>query len=138
MQKNSAQTERKILIVDDQQETLDLLHLCLTAQNYQIELAINGNEALVKLENNLFDLIMTDINMPGMNGNQLCQKILFDQKLQIPVIAITSEPWLATADFKHVVKKPFHVSDICRLIDESLAYEEPDKGTGPQQGRIKK
>lgn len=81
-----------ILIVDDNPKNLQLLAKFLKEEKYEIEFAINGEAALAWLKNKKFDLILLDINMPGMNGFEVCEKIRSDSTLaKLPVIFLTAE-----------------------------------------------
>lgn len=81
-----------ILIVDDNPKNLQLLAKFLKEEKYEIEFAINGEAALEWLKSKKFDLILLDINMPGMNGFEVCEKIRSDSALaNLPVIFISAE-----------------------------------------------
>jgi len=62
-----------ILIVDDNPKKLQVLGKFLKEEKYEIEFAINGEAALEWLKSKRFDLILLDINMPGMNGFEVCK-----------------------------------------------------------------
>ena len=76
----------RILIVDDDQAILDMLKLQLEWENYLVDTAVNGKEALNKLTSTP-DLILLDIQMEGMSGLELCQKIR--QYVSVPIIFLT-------------------------------------------------
>ncbi len=81
----------KILIVDDQKENRDLLEAYLTELQYQVVLTANGKEALDQLRHQHFDIIISDILMPGMDGFQLCRSVKKDEKLKrIPFVFCTA------------------------------------------------
>jgi two-component system, sensor histidine kinase and response regulator len=65
----------RILIVDDNPQNLQVLGKLLHEKNYEIEFAINGKAALEWIEYQQFDLILLDINMPEMDGFEVCQEI---------------------------------------------------------------
>lgn len=72
------QTENKaprVLIVDDNPEIREIIHILLGGEGYELEEAKNGDEALRKAEENAFDLIILDIMMPGMDGYHTCMEI---------------------------------------------------------------
>ncbi|HPG39467.1 MAG TPA: PAS domain S-box protein [bacterium] len=71
----------KILIVDDMKENLLLLNTLLTGFRHTVVQAMNGQEALQKLKNDSFDMIVSDILMPVMDGYELCQKCKSDPDL---------------------------------------------------------
>lgn len=81
----------RILIVDDNEENLALLEAMLMGSGYQVVLAMDGAEALEKFNNFQFDLIISDILMPNMDGFQLCHQLKNDDELgQIPFIFYTA------------------------------------------------
>ncbi|MCJ7748512.1 MAG: response regulator, partial [Desulfobacterales bacterium] len=68
--------ENRILVVDDEKEIRDFLYKALSRLGgFHVELAETGEEALQKIEKETFDLIMTDLKMPKMDGLQLITKI---------------------------------------------------------------
>ena len=82
---------RRILCVDDEDFTLDLLETLLSPLGHEVVTALEGKTALGILANKHIDLVLLDINMPGMDGYEVCRKIKGDpQTKHIPVIMITS------------------------------------------------
>ena len=78
MEIRSEQPENKasrVLIVDDNPEIREIIHILLGGEGYDIEEAKNGNEAILKTKENAFDLIILDIMMPGMDGYHICMEI---------------------------------------------------------------
>ena len=70
MEIRSEQPENKasrVLIVDDNPEIREIIHILLGGEGYDIEEVKNGNEAILKTKENAFDLIILDIMMPGMD-----------------------------------------------------------------------
>ena len=61
-----------ILIVDDNPEIREIIQILLTGEGFQVHEAANGTQALSQLKENIFDLIILDIMMPGLNGYQTC------------------------------------------------------------------
>ncbi|WP_107852707.1 response regulator [Oceanimonas marisflavi] len=64
-----------ILLVDDEPHILRIMSLQLQRQGYQISTCGNGEEAFARLQENPPDVLITDIQMPRMTGEQLCRKI---------------------------------------------------------------
>ncbi|MEI6888671.1 MAG: hybrid sensor histidine kinase/response regulator [Bacteroidales bacterium] len=94
----------RILIVDDNPKNLQVLGKFLQNEQYELEFAINGSAALEWLEIKPFDLILLDINMPGMDGFEVCKKIRSDHKMdKMPVIFLTAET------FRESVLKGFEI-----------------------------
>lgn len=77
----------KILIVDDEKPICDLIDLNLTAAGYQCTAVQDGLEALARIEEKVFDLILLDVMLPGVDGYDIMEYI---RPLGIPVIFITA------------------------------------------------
>ena len=81
----------RILSVDDKTENLYLMESMLRGYGYEVVAAHNGIEALQKLEDQQFDMIISDILMPKMDGFQLCREVKKNDKLkQIPFVFYTA------------------------------------------------
>jgi putative two-component system response regulator len=81
----------KILIVDDDERNLKLLEALLRFHEYEVFKAYNGEEALSAMRNISFDLILSDVMMPGMDGFELCRRIKQNSNTRlIPVIMLTA------------------------------------------------
>lgn len=82
---------KKILIVDDDQLMQKLLEYIIKKEGYQVSVADNGSNAIKIVKRDKPDLIISDVEMPKMNGLELCQKLKenLDTKV-IPIILITS------------------------------------------------
>ncbi len=65
----------KILVVDDEEGARELFHTILTDEGYEVSLASSGEEALALFKASVFNLVVTDIKMPVMDGLQLLQEI---------------------------------------------------------------
>lgn len=83
-------TSPSILIVDDDKDIRDLLHKLLSAEGYHCRVASDGDEMFVKLEQNLSDLILLDVMMPGRDGFELCRTLQADSTMP-PVIMLTAK-----------------------------------------------
>jgi two-component system copper resistance phosphate regulon response regulator CusR len=81
--------EIRILLAEDEKKIADVLKKGLTEQQFHVELAYDGLIAQKILDNQSFNLVILDINLPGMNGYELCRYIRSrDEK--IPVIMLTA------------------------------------------------
>lgn len=81
----------RILIVDDEPDTLGLIELTLQTAGYSVRTAANGDQALTIILNDTFDLLLLDIMMPGMTGFDLVQT-LRDRQTEIPpVVFLTAK-----------------------------------------------
>lgn len=68
-------THFKILLVDDEKEYLDVIQLILESNQFKVKTASSGMEALKQMKKESFDLVITDLMMPGMNGLELLETI---------------------------------------------------------------
>jgi len=82
---------KRILIVDDEKDLVDILKTRLEIEGYEILAAYDGQEGLEKAQEEKPDLILLDVMMPKMNGYQVCRLLKYDEEFQnIPVIIITA------------------------------------------------
>ena len=117
----------KILIVDDVPDNLRLLSATLTQQGYQVRCAKSGAIALMGAYNDLPDLILLDINMPEMNGYEVCQKFKADTKTaDIPIIFLSAQDniddkvkafEIGGVDF---ISKPFRIQEVLVRVKNHL------------------
>ena len=120
---------KKILVVDDNAESCELLSEILTAQNWEVEIARSPEKALHLSENNNFDLVISDINLEAdLSGLDLLKKM----RERSPVVLVTGFGSLETAveatregawDF---ISKPFKVDEIVATAKRALE-QTPEK-----------
>ena len=116
-----------ILIVDDVLDNLRLLSGMLADQGYEVRSVTNGAIALIGMQAQPPDLVLLDINMPGMNGYEVCQHFKsIPQIQQIPVIFISALNEaidkvkafsVGGVDFIH---KPFQIEEVLARIEHQL------------------
>lgn len=82
------QQTTKVLVVDDNPEIRDIIHVLLEGEGIRVTEAANGSSALHFLEKGSFDLIILDIMMPGLNGYETCQKIR--QLTNVPILFLSA------------------------------------------------
>jgi len=80
---------KKILLVEDERAISKALETKLNLSGYEIEIANNGIEALAKLREKKFDLLLLDIMMPKMDGFTLMEEMK-KAKIKIPIIILTN------------------------------------------------
>ncbi|MBC8318439.1 MAG: sigma-54-dependent Fis family transcriptional regulator [Desulfobulbaceae bacterium] len=114
-----------ILVVDDELSMREFLKILLTKEGYTAETAVNGEDALGKIENSSIDLVISDIRMPGVGGLELLSTV--KQSLPaLPFIMITAfaSPEDAVQAMKHgaydYITKPFKVDEIKSVIRSAL------------------
>jgi two-component system sensor histidine kinase/response regulator len=122
--------QANILVVDDTPANLNVLSTILTQQGYKVRPANSGEVALVVAQHAAPDLILLDIQMPGMNGFEVCRRLkALDQTRGIPVIFISAldevldkvEAFEAGgADY---ITKPFQILEVLARAEHQLALQ---------------
>ena len=120
----------KILMVDDDRELLKMLNQYFTLKNYTVIIAENGIEAMEKISVNP-DIILLDVNMPGMDGIEVCRRIR--DMVSCPIIFLTAKVeeqdrvmgLLSGGD--DYVLKPFSLKELDARITAHLKREERHK-----------
>jgi two-component system response regulator HydG len=88
--------ERRILVVDDEQETCELLAMVLEREGYRVTTSTSAHGALELVGTSDFDLVLTDLSMPEMGGLELCERVL-GTRPTVPVIVISGQGSLEAA-----------------------------------------
>lgn len=120
-------TKATILIVDDEAAIRKALEKFLSGQGYNVVSAGSGEDALKIIENEVIDLALVDLVMPGMDGVELIKKLKeTDQKMVCIVMTafgtITSAVEAMKAGAYHYLTKPFELDDIASLIRTGLEH----------------
>jgi len=83
---------KKILVVDDEKDIVEMLKYNLEKEGYKVFTALNGTRALEQTQENKPDLILLDVMMPEMDGWEVCKRIMKDERTAtIPVIFLTAK-----------------------------------------------
>jgi diguanylate cyclase (GGDEF)-like protein len=133
----------QILVVDDNNINLKLLTDILTRQGYNVRPASSGQLALRSLEFETPDLILLDINMPGMDGYEVCQRLKANECTQrIPVIFISALDEVADkVKSFHVggvdyITKPFQTEEVLARVNIHLALDKMQKHLELQNAQL--
>lgn len=114
-----------ILVVDDELLIRDLLYDFFNNQGWQIVVAENGEKALELLKGQSFDLVLSDIKMPELDGLRLTAR-LRETHPDLPVILMTGFPSVESAvealraKAEDYVIKPFNINQLFKLIDSKV------------------
>ncbi|HEX3052562.1 MAG TPA: response regulator [Aggregatilineaceae bacterium] len=118
----------KILIVDDDLDSLKLIGLMLQRQGYEIVIANNGQQAISKASGELPHLIILDVMMPDMDGYEVCRRLRHDPATQaIPIIMFTAKTMVddKVAGFEagadDYLTKPTHPAELTSRVRAVLA-----------------
>jgi CheY-like chemotaxis protein len=114
---NLGDTMYRILVIDDEKTILDVIKIVLSRTGFKVEIALNGREGIQKFDSGQFDLVITDIQMPGLDGRDIVDYIHNSDRPYTPIIGISGSPWLLeNIQFDAVLAKPFHFEDLINSI----------------------
>jgi CheY-like chemotaxis protein len=120
---------KRVLIAEDSSVIQTLIRKILTFQNYDITAVKNGEQVMQILDKEAFDIILLDINMPGMDGMTTVKEVrnLGDKaKASVPIFAITgnaknyTEEEFKAAGFDDVFVKPLNFDRLVEAINQAM------------------
>jgi PleD family two-component response regulator len=127
----SLPTNADILIVDDTPANLNVLSAILGKRGYRVRPAINGALALKAAQKAAPDLILLDVQMPGLDGYEVCRQLKADpQTRAIPVIFISAlDDVLDKVEAFQVggvdyITKPFQIEEVLARVENQLALHQ--------------
>ncbi len=110
---------KRILLVDDDGDVLELLETILTESGYVVDSFCNGLDAVHCFVEKQHDLVLTDINMPGITGIILADYIK-SQDSEVPIFATTGNNFFAEGLFDEVICRPLDLNELLQLIKSYL------------------
>jgi DNA-binding NtrC family response regulator len=120
---------RSILVVDDELLIRDLLYDFFSGQGWNISVAENGEKAIEVLGARSFDVVLSDIKMPAMDGLALTEELRRNHP-ELPVVLMTGYPSVDSAvaalrsrAYDYVIK-PFNIHQLYKTIESALKEEE--------------
>jgi two-component system KDP operon response regulator KdpE len=125
----------KILVVDDEPQIRRMMRATLTSSGYQVDEAKTGEEALEKFRAFLPDLVLLDLNMPGMGGLEACRSMRDGSEVPIIILTVRNtekekvEALDAGAD--DYVSKPFGMQELMARIRAALRRAPSSPQSGP-------
>jgi EAL domain-containing protein (putative c-di-GMP-specific phosphodiesterase class I)/CheY-like chemotaxis protein len=123
--RHSVAPRGRILIVDDDPTQIRSIGRVLRSRGYEVDSASNGRQAVERLTPDAYDVVLSDIAMPGMDGIQLLQFVR-EKCIDVPVVLVTGEPAVSTAvkalEFGafHYLTKPLEIPDLEEVIDKAV------------------
>ena len=106
-----------ILVIDDEKSISEILCHALMRFGFRVDTAANGKEGIAKFDKDLFDLVITDICMSGLDGLGVVQHIRNSLRGSTPVIGISGTPrLLQDGDFDAVLPKPFSIMKLTDTV----------------------
>lgn len=122
---------KKIFIVDDEPHVLRVLRMSLEREGYEVEPFNNGEEALEALRESQPDALVTDIQMPRMDGEQLCHNIQAEMpERNFLIFVLTSRTeiehreWSRQIDNLQFLEKPVSIRNLIECLNEYFDKEE--------------
>ncbi len=125
---------KKILIIDDLPENVFMLQDRLEHEGYQVITAYDGQTGIEKAKNELPDLILLDVMMPGITGIEVCKTLVKDRNTKnIPIILVTAKvgaddtrEGLEAGAFDYI-KKPFNKVELLARVNSALKLSDAQK-----------
>ncbi|MEO0569622.1 MAG: response regulator [Pseudomonadota bacterium] len=119
-------TREKLLVAEDNQINLIVVTRMLEILGYEFDTVECGSDCLTLFDQNDYDLVLTDIQMPGMDGMQVASKIrtMKKTKRDVPIVAMTANADLAEAKkfyeagINDVLAKPFNKAELLTCIEK--------------------
>lgn len=123
----------RILVVDDEENIRWVIGTSLEKAGYRVDYGIDGDDALKKIPEGDYSLVLLDINMPGKSGFDVLE-FLADMEIGIPVILITAQNTVNNAihgiklGAYDYVAKPFNLDDIREMVQQAISsYKESNR-----------
>ena len=123
----------RVLVVDDDVDMLELARMLLEPRGYEVDVAVDGRQGLVSARTSRYDVIVTDITMPHMDGIEFGHALRADQTTRDAIIVVHSaldESWVrrSFAGYDLFLAKPEHtgrlVAAVAQLLQERLEHTE--------------
>ena len=122
----------RILVVDDDPQIRRVMRVTLTGQGYEVDDAKSGEAALEKLRDERFDLVLLDMNMPGMGGLETCRAIRAQSEIAIIMLTVrdseSDKVAALDAGADDYVTKPYNAPELLARIRAALAADAVDAG----------
>jgi len=125
--------EHRILVVDDDLSMREFMKILLERAGYGVDVAVSGEEALAKIEQGWPDLVLTDLNMPGINGLELLNEVkarAARAEADVEVILITAYGSTRTAvraildGAANYILKPFNPDELRHVVRRALGRRQ--------------
>jgi PleD family two-component response regulator len=131
----------RILIVEDDNDISNMLKIYFTSQNYDVDIAERGSDAMEKTRHGLPHLIVLDIMLPDIDGYEVCRRLRTNTRTShIPVIFLTQKDErsdklqgleLGADDY---ITKPFDIEELKLRVQNAIARAERESLTDPRSG----
>ena len=132
MEPSRSEAKLNVLVVDDNDCIREVLKTLIPLKGHRCESAVNGVEALEKVAQTHFDVVITDVQMPGMDGITLTRELTL-RFSDLPVMIMTGQPEdslmesAIRAGAREVLGKPFAIPDFTVRLHRMLHLQEPTR-----------
>lgn len=134
--------KKKILVVDDEITVCKSIRQAIVSEEYEVDMALSGEEALIKDREKKYDLIITDLMMPGISGLDLLREVKASHP-EVKVVMITGYPTIKTAvesikmgAFDYI-PKPFTPAELRALVSRAIKPIEKEAIKGLEVEEVK-
>ena len=122
---------RRILVADDEKAVRDMLKDVLSSEGYEVDTAIDGNNALECYGKKQYDLLLLDVGMPGMDGYHVAEKVSSSQGYRAKIVILTgrdiamdsSQAILSGAD--QFLEKACGIDMLLKTVESMIGKAEP-------------
>ena len=106
-----------VLVIDDERMIRDLLKQALSRFDYTVDTAESAVGGIAKFDSGTYDLVITDVRMPGVDGRYVVHHIRSSKRDATPVIGLSGTPWLLeNGGFDAVLDKPFVLQSLIEKV----------------------
>ena len=129
MEPSRSEAKLNVLVVEDNDSVREVLTILLSRRGYRCESATNGREAMDKVAHGHFDVVITDVNMPEMDGITLTRELTL-RFSDLPVMIMTALPdehcreSARSAGAREVLGKPFEISDLMARLHKVVHVQD--------------
>lgn len=131
MEARASRSDRRVLVVDDDPSIRFLLRLIFEAAGYAVSEAQHGQAALIRIQIQLPDVVVTDIRMPVMDGGALIEHLRSNPRsADLPIVVVTGErnPTAGVSKANVILAKPFLQSTLVETVNGLLEERELKAG----------
>lgn len=131
--------KKKVLVVDDEQIVLDSVRKILSAENFEVDITLNGQEGIRRVHDGNYDLVLTDVRMPDISGKIVLREVKRAKPL-LPVVIISGYATVQSAvqcmrlGAAHVLEKPFTPEELIQTVNSAL--DVSDRINPEEQGLV--
>jgi CheY-like chemotaxis protein len=108
-----------VLVIDDEESIVLMITMALARYGCNVEIATDSTAGIKKFDEGHFNLVITDIRMPGIDGNGVARHIRNSKKPSTPIVGMSGTPWLHDDDYFDVIlSKPFSI----KVLIDTVKY----------------